>query len=266
MSLLAVVAASLAAQEPPRVARSLQCDLRTPAGDVLRFRLEPIEGWDGPARLIGLDGWRTNEGARAVPRRIVGPEAEYAVTGLSRPAVLRVNQASVAKNATIFAPNGDEVGVPLAFGFCVTYALDPVTAPRAPAGDPFDPARWDGDCHFVAAAPGSVRSSFGWAFAPAGEGRPALRIDPRDRAVWSAPVLAPLESIPPGENAGIMIDPQRFAGAEGSNLRGMIVTYVDSRSGAASTIIRFNQFSGTDQPGYAICRAAVTIVPGTQAR
>lgn len=270
MSLLALAAASIAAQEPPRVARSLQCDLRTPAGDTLRFRLEPVAGWEGPARLVALHDGGVPDGARAVPRRIVGPEAEYAVEGLSRPVLLRVDLPSPVKNATIFAPNGEEAGVPLAFGFCVSYQLDPLPAPAfgapPPDGDPFDPARWNGDCHFISAAPGSVRTSFGWGFARGDGGRPVLRLEPRDRNVWSEAVSAPLEAIPPGENAGIMIDPQRFAGAEGSNLRGMMVTYIDSRSGTASTVLRFNRYSETNQPGYAICRAAVTMVPGTTPR
>jgi hypothetical protein len=269
----ALVAAAQPADAPApaspvaRVARSLQCDMRTPAGDVLRFRLEPVDGWDGPARVVGVDGWRTGEGARAVPRRTVGPEVEFAVEGLSRPVALRVDQTSVAKNATIFAPNGEEVGVPLAFGFCVTYALDPLPPPASapPAGDPFDPSRWNGDCHFVSAAPGSVRTSFGWSFRSEA-GRPALRLQPRDRTIWNEAVSGSLESIPPGQIAGIMIDPQRFAGAAGSNLRGMMVTYIDAGSGTASTVVRFNQYSATNQPGYAICRAAVTVVPGTPAR
>lgn len=266
MSLLALAAASISAQEPPRVARSLQCDLRTPAGDRLRFRLEPVDNWEGPARIVGLDGWSVPEGARAAPRRIVAGEAEYVVAGLSRPVVLRVAMQPAAKNATFFAPNAEEVGVPLGFGFCVSYALDPAPAPLpVPAGDPFDPARWNGDCHFVSAAPGSVLSAFGWEFASEA-GRPALRLQPRDRTLWNEAVSAPLETIPPGESAGIMIDPQRFAGPNGSNLRGMMVTYIDPRSGTASTLIRFNQYSPTNQPGYAICRAAVTILPGTPAR
>ncbi|MEA3017185.1 MAG: hypothetical protein QOI38_1907 [Sphingomonadales bacterium] len=256
-----------AAQEPPRIARGLQCEMRTPAGDDLRFNLIPSQGWDNPLELRARDveGWST-EGARATQVRDLGREAEYRVDGLSRPLLLRVEKEPPAKNATFFAVDGSDAGVPLAFGFCVTYQLDPVTEPLRVAGDPFDPARWDGDCHFVAAAPGIVRTRFGQSFVIDAARRPAMRITPRDAAVWNAPVTAVLESLPGGQSAGVMIDPQRFEGPEGSHLLGQFAAFIDTRTVQASAIIRFNQFTDTNQPGYAICRINAARVPEAPAR
>lgn len=252
------------AQEAPRVATGLQCHLRTPAGDDLRFSLVPTAGWRNPLNLRARDvtGWST-AGAQATQVRDLGREVEFRVEGLSRPLLLRVEKEPPAKNATFFAVNGSDAGVPLAFGFCITRELDPLPAPLQISGDPFDPARWNGDCHFVGAAPGSVRTRFAQEFVRAEGGGAALRIVPRDAIVWQAPLTAPLQSMRGGEAAGIMIDPQTFQGPEGSNLRGMMGVFIDTRNSLASAIIRFNQFTGTNQPGYAICRINAVRANGT---
>lgn len=247
---------------PPAVSRSLQCEMRTPAADTLRFSFVPTKSWAaGPIRFKPLDvaGWST-ENAAATPARMDESEVEYRVDGFSRPLLLRIGKTGAAKNATFFNRVGDVAGLPVAFGFCVTYELSPLPAPQPVKGDPFDPANWDGRCHFVAAAPGTVRGTFEQTFSGSTAQGVRINFKPVRPEPWAEPTSAKLTTGGTFQTEGAFIDPMLFENSA-TGLKGQAGAYIEPSTNRGSLIIRFNKLGSTNQPGFAICRLNVARLP-----
>jgi hypothetical protein len=239
--------------------------MRTPAGNTLRFSFVPTKGWAaGPILFKPLDvvGWST-ENAAATPAGMDETEIEYRVDGFSRPLLLRIGKTGVAKNATFYNRVGDVAGMPVAFGFCVTFELAPLPGPHLVKGDPFDPANWDGRCHFVAAAPATVRGAFEQTFSGSKGQGVQIHFKPVTPEPWREPTSAKLTSGQAFRTQGALIDPMLFENSA-TGLKGQAGAYIEPSTNQGSLIIRFNKFGATNQPGFAICRLNVARLPRTE--
>jgi hypothetical protein len=232
-----------------------ECQLITPARDVLRFKVELDKGSDGiVVRPLSAGSWPTPAIGKLAFAE--GRDAEYIATiGKSASFRFRFADRGGQLQAVLSQSREAGAGIPVAAGYCLDrLPLGPEAAPASV--DVSDLTRWKtGACFFDSLPPNEIRADISFTKQRDDAGRRLLVFEDNRKLIWRAPVSAVQKAYSRGavRRDGVAIAPFTFE-ATGSNSRldGDLIYFIDENL-RASALIRFETFDDSSRHAYAIC-------------
>jgi hypothetical protein len=233
-----------------------ECQLITPARDVLRIKVELDKSSDGiVVRPLTVGSWPGTT-ARGKLDFAEGRDAEYVATvGQSASFHFRFADRGGQLQAVLSQSRDSGAGIPVAAGYCLDRL--PRGAEAAPASvDVSDLGRWKaGTCFFDSLPPNEIKAVISFTKRRDDAGRSLLVFEDNSKSVWREPASAVQKLYSRGgvRRDGVAIAPYTFE-AIGSNSRldGDLIYFIDENL-RASALIRFETFDDSSRHAYAIC-------------